>query len=92
MSKSSEVGTALGERDVVPGRFCELDAGQPAQVELDAADRASKEALVGEVGVLEARVDCIIDCGRRLRVWIWGRRVRGLWCRQGVRHLRCLTP
>ena len=49
VAEAGEVRTALGEDDVVPRRLGELDAGQPAEVKLDAPDASCRGSAVGEV-------------------------------------------
>ena len=61
LTESGEVGSAVGEDDVVPGRFGKLDTGQAAEVEFDAAQRGPNGARVREVAVLETCVDRVVE-------------------------------
>jgi hypothetical protein len=83
LSEAGEVGPALGEDDVVPRRFGQLDAGQPAEVELHAAQRGLQGTGVRKVAVLEPRVDGVVEAGRRIGVRIEVGRVRRLQRRHG---------
>ena len=78
VAEAGEVGAAVGENDVVPGRFGQLDAGQPAEVELDAAERAAEEALCSRSRRSRCRASTASSSAvRRLSVGIEVRRMRG---------------